>query len=63
VDLDPTNAQFIDDSYVVAAVGRDYGDVPPVRGVIFTESTQSTLEVSVDLAPVTPAGVEISAGG
>jgi transglutaminase-like putative cysteine protease len=52
VDLDPTNQQFVDDSYVVAAIGRDYADVPPLRGVIFTESTQSTMDVSVDLEPI-----------
>jgi transglutaminase-like putative cysteine protease len=52
VDLDPTNRKLIDDSYVVVAIGRDYGDVPPLRGVIFTESTKSTLQVSVDVVPV-----------
>jgi hypothetical protein len=34
------------------AFGRDYGDVPPVKGVIFTESTSSTMKVSVDMAPL-----------
>jgi transglutaminase-like putative cysteine protease len=52
VDLDPTNGKLIDDSYVVVAIGRDYSDVPPLRGVIFTESTTSTLQVSVDVVPV-----------
>ncbi|MGQ0467039.1 MAG: transglutaminase family protein [Sporichthyaceae bacterium] len=52
IDIDPTNHKFVDDSYVVAAIGRDYGDVPPLRGVIFTESTKSTMKVSVDMAPV-----------
>lgn len=52
IDLDPTNRKLIDDSYVVVAVGRDYGDVPPLRGVIFTESTKSTLDVSVDVVPI-----------
>lgn len=51
VDFDPTNRQFVDDAYVVVALGRDYGDVPPLRGVIFTESTESTMTVSVDMAP------------
>ena len=32
------------------AWGRDYGDVPPVKGVIFTESKKSTMKVSVDMA-------------
>ncbi|MGQ0842518.1 MAG: transglutaminase family protein [Sporichthyaceae bacterium] len=59
IDIDPTNRKFVDDSYVVAAIGRDYGDVPPLRGVIFTESTESTMKVSVDMAPVDAAGVEI----
>jgi transglutaminase-like putative cysteine protease len=50
--LDPTNDQWVNDRYVTVAWGRDYGDVPPVKGVIFTEATTSTLEVSVDVAPV-----------
>lgn len=60
IDLDPTNHKFVDDSYVVAAIGRDYGDVPPLRGVIFTEATESTMAVSVDMEPladVSPSAV------
>jgi transglutaminase-like putative cysteine protease len=34
VDLDPTNDRVVDSSHVTVAVGRDYGDVMPVRGVI-----------------------------
>lgn len=49
--LDPTNDTSTDDRYVSVAWGRDYGDVPPVKGVIYTEATSSTLEVSVDVAP------------
>jgi len=56
VDLDPTNRKLIDDSYVTVAVGRDYEDVPPLRGVIFTESTNATMEVSVDVVPIDPIG-------
>ena len=58
IDVDPTNHRFVDDSYVVAAIGRDYGDVPPLRGVIFTESMESTMTVSVDMAPVDTADQE-----
>ena len=50
--IDPTNDQWVGDRYVTVAWGRDYGDVPPVKGVIFTEATKSTLKVSVDVAPV-----------
>jgi transglutaminase-like putative cysteine protease len=49
--LDPTNAKVIDESHATVAYGRDYGDVPPVKGVIFTESKKSTMKVSVDMAP------------
>ncbi|GAA4819147.1 transglutaminase N-terminal domain-containing protein [Nocardioides caeni] len=50
--LDPTNDQWQNERYVTLAWGRDYGDVPPLKGVIFTEATTSTLAVSVDVAPV-----------
>lgn len=51
VDVDPTNDQFVDDRYVVLGWGRDYHDVPPLRGVIFTEGSGSRLTVQVDLVP------------
>ncbi|MGB0099205.1 MAG: transglutaminase family protein [Nocardioides sp.] len=54
--VDPTNDQWVGDRYVTVARGRDYGDVSPVRGVIFTEATASTLRVSVDVAPVAEVG-------
>ncbi|AWB92789.1 transglutaminase family protein [Aeromicrobium chenweiae] len=50
--VDPTNDQLVNDRYVTVAWGRDYGDVPPVKGVIFTEARSSTLRVEVDVAPV-----------
>lgn len=50
--IDPTNDQWAGDRYVTLAWGRDYGDVPPVKGVIFTEAKQSTLRVEVDVAPL-----------
>ncbi|WP_182378055.1 transglutaminase family protein [Nocardioides sp. WS12] len=50
--LDPTNDQWQNDRYVTLAWGRDYGDVPPLKGVIFTEAKKSQLLVSVDVAPL-----------
>ncbi len=50
--LDPTNDQWQNDRYVTLAWGRDYGDVPPLKGVIFTEAKKSQLAVSVDVAPL-----------
>ena len=52
VDVDPTNDRVVDDDYVVTAWGRDYTDVPPLKGVIFTESTKSTLKVAVDVVRI-----------
>ena len=49
--LDPTNRRVIDESHATVAWGRDYGDVPPVKGVIFTEAKNSTMKVAVDMAP------------
>ena len=33
VDVDPTQGQLVGEDHVVTAVGRDYSDVPPNRGV------------------------------
>ena len=52
VDLDPTNDHFADSRYVVTAWGRDFRDVSPMKGVIFTESRSSTLNVAVDVTRV-----------
>ncbi|MFN8075034.1 MAG: transglutaminase family protein [Kineosporiaceae bacterium] len=49
LDLDPTNDQPADSRYVVTAWGRDYTDVPPLKGVIYTEGATSALKVSVDV--------------
>jgi transglutaminase-like putative cysteine protease len=47
--LDPTNNRLADESHATVAWGRDYGDVPPVKGVIFSEAKKSQLKVSVDM--------------
>jgi transglutaminase-like putative cysteine protease len=52
VDLDPTNNQLVDARYVVAGWGRDYSDVPPLKGVIMTDAKKSTLTVSVDVTRI-----------
>ena len=33
VAFDPTNERLVDDAFVLVAVGRDYGDVSPTRGL------------------------------
>ena len=48
VDFDPTNDVLPTDRHVTTAWGRDYGDVAPLKGVIFGGGPH-TLEVSVDM--------------
>ncbi|WP_405487972.1 transglutaminase N-terminal domain-containing protein [Nocardia sp. NBC_00511] len=52
IGFDPTNDQFADENYVTLAWGRDYADVPPLRGIIYTDARESSITVSVDVAPV-----------
>jgi transglutaminase-like putative cysteine protease len=46
VDFDPTNNQLPDTRYVTVAVGRDYADVTPMRGVVHGGG-RHTLKVAV----------------
>lgn len=50
--IDPTNDQWANERYVTVAWGRDYGDVSPIKGIIYTKAKKSTLRVSVDVAPL-----------
>lgn len=52
LDLDPTNDHFADSRYIVTAWGRDFSDVSPLRGVVFTEAAASDLVVEVDVDPL-----------
>jgi transglutaminase-like putative cysteine protease len=56
IGLDPTNDTVADDRHVAVAVGRDYSDVPPTRGV-FKGDAGSELSVAV---AVTPASTPIA---
>jgi transglutaminase-like putative cysteine protease len=49
--LDPTNDQMVDERYIIVGRGRDYADVPPLRGIIYTNSKRSVIKVSVDVVP------------
>ncbi len=50
VDVDPTNNCFVSDRHVCTAWGRDYQDVSPIKGVIFTDAKSNTMTVSVDVS-------------
>jgi transglutaminase-like putative cysteine protease len=49
--LDPTNDQLVDERYIIVGRGRDYADVPPLRGIIYTNSKRSVIDVAVDVVP------------
>jgi transglutaminase-like putative cysteine protease len=52
LDIDPTNDRLANNRYVVTAYGRDYGDVPPMSGVIYTAGRTESLRVSVDVVAI-----------
>ncbi len=54
--FDPTNDRRIDDAFVKIAVGRDYGDVSPVRGVYKGAPLGGGGELSVNVAMEALAG-------
>ena len=49
LDFDPTNNQMAMDKHITVAVGRDYQDVIPLKGVILGAGRHE-LKVSVDVA-------------
>jgi len=52
VGFDPTNARLINNEFVKIAVGRDYRDVSPVRGV-YKGASQGSLTVNVAVEALT----------
>jgi transglutaminase-like putative cysteine protease len=55
LDLDPTNDVVPGTGHVRVAVGRDFGDVTPLRGVI-RGAGQHSLQVAVRTRRLAPAG-------
>ena len=51
IEFDPTNALLVGQDHVVVARGRDYSDVAPVKGVLWTSGDQKT-EQAVDVIPL-----------
>ncbi len=52
VGIDPTNDTFIGGRHITIGWGRDYQDVPPVKGVIFTAGGRHELSVRVDVTRI-----------
>ena len=51
IDFDPTNNQMPMDQHITVAIGRDYHDVTPLKGVIFGGG-KHILDVSVDVRKI-----------
>ena len=51
IGVDPTNGIWMAEDHVIIAVGRDYGEIAPVDGVVLGAGAQE-MSVSVDVAPV-----------
>jgi transglutaminase-like putative cysteine protease len=49
--FDPTHNCRTDERYIQVAVGRDYGDVPPIRGHYKGASGNNMMTVELDIAP------------
>ncbi|MFL1011620.1 transglutaminase family protein [Flavisericum labens] len=50
VDFDPTNNQIPKNQHIIVAYGRDYYDVPPLKGVIYSTG-KNKMKVAVDIRP------------
>lgn len=51
VGVDPTNGIWMAGDHIVMAIGRDYGEIAPIDGVILGAGAQK-MSVSVDVAPL-----------
>ena len=53
IGIDPTNNLFAEERHIRVAIGRDYADVPPTRGVYKgVTAVRSELAVAVQVGPV-----------
>ena len=50
IDFDPTNNQIPKNQHITVAWGRDYYDVPPLKGVIYSTG-KNKMNVAVDIRP------------
>ncbi|MBC8160475.1 MAG: transglutaminase family protein [Roseiflexaceae bacterium] len=58
VGMDPTNNTLVSNRHIRVAVGRDYNDVPPTRGV-FKGSAETELGVAVGVVPADARGAAL----
>jgi transglutaminase-like putative cysteine protease len=52
IDLDPTNDQAVGQRHITLGWGRDYRDVAPLVGVLYSTGADQQLDVAVDVEPL-----------
>lgn len=62
VDFDPTNRLIPDREHIAFAVGREYGDISPVSGVLIGGGSHE-VEVAVDVTPIAGSDALANRGG
>src|ERR1700720_676013 len=50
--FDPTNGCMVDERHIRVAVGRDYSDVPPMRGVYRSHGGMQLMSVDLKIEPL-----------
>lgn len=55
VDFDPTNNQLAGEQHITVAWGRDYSDVPPLKGIIFN-GNEHEMKVAVEVVRMEEEG-------
>lgn len=59
--FDPTNGCPVDERHIRVAIGRDYADVPPMRGVYRSRGNKQVMSVDLQIEPQ-PEQSQIDAG-
>jgi hypothetical protein len=57
VDVDPTHSEFVGNDHLTTALGRDYHDVPPNRG-LWKGRAEESISVTVKVEPVDRVPIE-----
>lgn len=60
VDVDPTQGAWVENLHVTTAIGRDYGDVPPNRGVWKGGTVEESISVAVSVKQVDQVPSELT---
>jgi transglutaminase-like putative cysteine protease len=50
--FDPTNGCMVDERHIRVAIGRDYSDVPPMRGVYRSPGGKQVMSVELQIEPL-----------